>query len=138
MKTKTNNDMKIELFTLCEGAFNTNGRLTIVNTFEDLIANQYPWRGPLGMALKLLVLQEEVQDYSFQIRIQNRDKTQTFHEMNAELKLAQQAGHGDVRIALATNIQGLLLPVAGEYLVVISVNGNPLQTYSFKALFSHA
>lgn len=130
--------MKIELFTLCEGAFNTNGRLTIVNTFEDIIANQYPWRGQLGMALKLLIPKDEIKDYSFQVRIQSADCTQTFHEMNAELKLSQPIDQGDVRIALATNIQGLLLPVAGDYIVVISVNGNPLQTFTFKALLKHA
>lgn len=126
--------MKIELFTLCEGAFNTNGRLTIVNTFEDIISKQYPWRGQLGIALKLLVPKGEAKDYGFQLQIQNTESKQVFHEMNADLKLAQPEDAGDIRIAMATNIQGLLLPSPGEYSVSISIDGNLIQSFPFKAL----
>lgn len=126
--------MIIELFTLCEGAFNTNGRLTIVNTFENIISNQYPWRGQLGIALKLLVPKGEIRDYGFQMRIQNLETKQVFHEINADLKLSQTEDTGDTRIAMATNIQGMLLPSPGEYSVSISIDCNLIQEFPFKVL----
>lgn len=126
--------MKVELFTLCEGAFNTNGRLTIVNTFENIVSNQYPWRGQLGIALKLLFLKEEVGEYDITVSIQPSYEEQKIHEMKAHLSMQTGEKANDVHVAMASNIQGLLISKPGDYKVVIDVNGAELYSCPFKAL----
>ena len=130
--------MKVELFTLCEGAFNTNGRLTIVNTFEDIVSNQYPWRGQLGMALKIFVPKEEAGEHDLKISIESCAGSPKLHEMNAHMSFPTGEKANDIHVALATNIQGLLLQTPGEYRVVVEMDGAVLHTCPFKALIINA
>lgn len=130
--------MKVELFTLCEGAFNTNGRLTIVNTFEDIVSNQYPWRGQLGMALKIFVAKEEAGEHDLKVSIESCAGNQKLHEMNAHMSFPTGEKANDIHVALATNIQGLLLQTPGEYKVIIEMDGSALHSCSFKALIINA
>lgn len=129
--------MKIDLFTLCEGAFNTNGRLTIVNTFEDIIAPSYPWKGPLGMALKILVKKEEAGEHDLKVSIKPVTGDKMLHEMNAHLNLPVEKATNDIRVAMATNIQGLLVPSPGDYVVEVVFDGIVLGSFPFKALTSN-
>lgn len=130
--------MKVKLFTLCEGAFNTNGRLTIVNTFEDIVSNQYPWRGQLGMALKVFVSKEEAGEHDLRISIEAGTGNQKLHEMNAHLSFPTGDKANDTHVAMATNIQGILIQAPGEYKVTIEVDGFVLYSNPFKALILHA
>jgi len=46
--------MKLNLFTLCEGAFNHNGHLTIVNTIDFVNCEELPYRmAQFGVAAKV-------------------------------------------------------------------------------------
>ena len=46
--------MKLNLFTLCEGAFNHNGHLTIVNTIDFINCEELPYRvAQFGVAAKI-------------------------------------------------------------------------------------
>lgn len=126
--------MKVVLFTLCEGVFNTDGRLTIVNTFEDILSNEYPWKGQLGVALKLLVPKNEPGEYDIQVCIKKAIGDQTLHQLNAHLSFPQEKEQHDVHIAMASNIQGLLLPAPGNYKVDIVINGEVQFSSPFKAL----
>ena len=130
--------MKVDLFTLCEGAYNTNGRLTIVNTFEDIISNQYPWRGQLGMALKIFVSREDAGEHDMKVSIESGAGNQKLHEMNAHLSFPTGEKANDIHVAMATNIQGLLIQTPGEYKVVIVVDGSELYSFPFKSLLLHA
>lgn len=129
--------MKVELFTLCEGAFNTNGRLTIVNTFEDIVSNQYPWRSQLGMALKLGFLKDEMGEYDIKVSILPESGGQPMHEISAHLSYKQSVQASDVHLAMATNIQGVVIPAAGIYKVDIRINDNLLQSFPFKAILKN-
>ena len=129
--------MKVELFTLCEGAFNTNGRLTIVNTFEDIVSKEYPWRGQLGLALKILFPRKESGGFDICVRIKPKDVEQPLHEIKGHLDINHKGEGKDVRLAMCTNIQGVVLTKPGEYEVVILVNGKVLQGYPFNALMKH-
>ena len=130
--------MKVELFTLCEGAFNTNGRLTIVNTFEDIVSNQYPWRGQLGMALKVFVSKEEAGEHDLKLSIESAVGNQKLHEMNAHMNFPTGEKAKDIHVALATNIQGIILQAPGEYKVIVEMDGSALHLYQFKALLLNA
>lgn len=129
--------MRIELFTLCEGAFNTNGRLTIVNTFEDIVSEKFPWRGQLGLALKILFPHEESGGFDILVRIKPAGDAKPLHEIKGHLEIKHNGGGKDVRLAMCTNIQGVALNNPGDYEVVVLVNDNVLQAYPFKALVKH-
>lgn len=45
--------MNIEICTLCEYASEHEGRLTIVDTFDAILASKFPWRAYFHFALKI-------------------------------------------------------------------------------------
>lgn len=45
--------MEIEVFTLCDGAFNYSGKLTIIGTYDQLIVNSVPISSRVSLAVKL-------------------------------------------------------------------------------------
>ena len=120
--------MKIELFTLCEGAFNTDGRLTIVNTFDNIKADGFPLKYSLGIALKVFVPKTECKNYEIRLSVISSDNS-ILHEIKAPIKIAMN--NEDIRIALATNIQGIVFNSAGKYHVDVAFDENVLQSYSF-------
>lgn len=120
--------MKIELFTLCEGAFNTDGRLTIVNTFDDIKSDHFPLKYALGVALKVFIPKTECKDYELKLSIVSADNT-ILHEIKAPLKMSQN--NEDIHMALATNIQGIVFNAAGNYHVNVAFDNNNLLSYSF-------
>lgn len=112
--------MKIELFTLCDGAFNNGGRLTIVNTYDNVMARQFPWKAALGVALKIYIPADEKGTHTLSVAIVNEKGDQVLHNLNANLDIPidGQDGH----IALASNIQGIVFPNAGLYFVIVRID----------------
>ncbi len=60
--------MELKLFTLCEGAFNHNGHLTIVNTIDFINGEEFPYRIPqFGIAAKLNFKAQESGNHHLQL-----------------------------------------------------------------------
>ncbi len=127
--------MRIVLFTLCEGAFNSGGKLTIVNTFDDILAKEYPMQCPMGMALKLLIPKEEICDCDLKICVHSCSGEQKLHELNAHIPAPKgENADQDFRVAVATNIHGLLFSSSGDYQVDITANEELIGSFPFKAI----
>lgn len=120
--------MNIELFTLCEGAFNTNGRLTIVNTFDNIKSDHFPLKYPLGIALKVFVPKAECRDFEIKVSIVSSGDS-ILHEIKAPIKI--EPNDKGIHIALATNIQGVNFAAAGTYYIKVAFDKMLLLSYPF-------
>lgn len=54
--------MEIEVFTLCDGAFNYSGKLTIIGTYDRLTVQSIPFSAKVSLAVKLYVGDNEVRN----------------------------------------------------------------------------
>lgn len=124
--------MNIELITLCEGAFNTNGRLTIVNTIDDIIANSLPWKAAIGLAVKIGIPAGEKGEHNLSISFITEDGSAILHNLTANINLPFDGKDG--HLVAATNIQGLSFPSYGQYFIEISVDGKPIHRLGFKVI----
>ncbi|MDR0389987.1 MAG: hypothetical protein LBH73_07945 [Spirochaetaceae bacterium] len=81
--------MKTELFTLCDFAQENGGKLTIVGTFDTIIAREFPCIHPhLSIVIRLRYDLWEFGNHSF--RIESRD-------LDGDMSIEPVSGHIEVK-----------------------------------------
>lgn len=117
--------MKVELLTLCEYAANNGGKLTIVDTIDEILVDKFPWRAYFGIAMKI-----DMTD--------SPDKgtlSLAIHEANSTKNLFMSECHfeseGTTKIVAAGNVKGLIFQEAGTYIFSLSSEAEILGTISF-------
>lgn len=120
--------MKLELFAICEGAFNNNGRLTIVNTYDYVNVAEFPVKLSIGVAIKLRFSKEEYGEKTFVLNIVNREKNQTFAKMEAKTIVPQ--ANEEVILNLASNVQNFAFQEPGMYDFNLTYEGNEIGSTS--------
>ena len=126
--------MKVELFALCQGAFNNNGQLTIVNTVDNFSVSNLPTRLSFGLALKFyLEPHEESGDKMLEISVvRKKDKQICVPPMQIPVQISdmEKASH----ISIAMNLQNVLFEKEDTYDVHMVLNGNRLDDFAFEVL----
>lgn len=122
--------MNIELFTLCDGAFNYNGKLTIVGTLSNVGVSEIPARLNIGVGVKLRLDPFETVGNKLGIMFYNPDGTKIPIDVNVDLdsKLTEEISY----IALAVNIQGLPINQLGLHNAKLLLEEKEVAQYSFK------
>lgn len=102
--------MKCQIFTLCEYVTNNDGRLTIVNTIDNISVEKFPWRTYFGIALKLLItFQDTCKSLTISIS-QKGDNPHTLFESTTPLP-----AKGSGKFLLAGNLKGFIFDQPGVY-----------------------
>lgn len=116
--------MKVELFTLCDGAYNYNGKLTIVGTMDTFTVAALPVSVNFGIAIRMLLLPEDKGSHILKVSFITPDGTSQPGELNVnfESKPSSEPFH----ISLAANINGLPFHQEGLHRVIVSVDDEPL------------
>lgn len=122
--------MKVELYALCQGAYNNNGQLTIVNTVDNFGVPSFPARISFGLALKFYIRPEEEGDKTLAISILNEKGTSIIPPFptNLHIERLDKASH----LALALNLQNVLFEAPGEYIVHLELDGQRLDNFAFE------
>ena len=122
--------MKVELYALCQGAFNSNGQLTIVNTIDNFVVPTFPARISFGLALKLYILPEEEGEKTLSISILDKENKSVITPIVANLHIEYlgKASH----IAIALNLQNVLFEKSGAYDVHLELDGERLDNFAFE------
>ncbi len=122
--------MKVELYALCQGAYNNNGQLTIVNTVDNFGVPSFPARISFGLALKFYIRPEEEGDKTLAISILNEKGTSIIPPFPTSLHIERfdKASH----LALALNLQNVLFEAPGEYIVHLELDGQRLDNFAFE------
>jgi hypothetical protein len=100
--------MKIELFTFCDYAQENGGKLTIVGTFDTIIARNFPCTHPqLSVVIRVRFDLWEYATHSF--RIETRD-------LNGEMSMDPISGSLDVKgIGNATAVSHLVFTIGNLF-----------------------
>ena len=115
--------MKVNLFTLCDGAFNYNGKLTIVGTYDNLKIARLPGKADVSVALKLEAANEESGNKTIVLKLQDNDSV----DVVGSISLNTQLTAGEVNyIAAALTIHGVQFSKPGAYHALIFDGDNCL------------
>lgn len=121
--------MNIELFTLCDGAYNYNGKLTIVGTLDVMNADSVPATVQIGIAMKLRFAPEETGKHKLTIRIINPEGGSIPPDFSLDLDI--RPSEKGSQVALAVNAQGLSLDKFGDYTTKVFMDDEEKGSYSF-------
>lgn len=124
--------MKLELFALCQGAFNNNGQLTIVSTLDSFKVRSFPARISFGLALKFYIRPDEYGERLMSISILNDKGISIIPPIPAKFQIERlaKASH----IALAINLQNVLFEAPGEYCVHLELDGSRFDHFAFEVI----
>lgn len=124
--------MKVDFFIISEGAYNRDGSITIVNTYDTLKARTFPFKTSLGISLKLSYGKESVWEKNFKLKLyKTTDNNQELYSLNGNLPEKQK---GEGKLALVANVHGLVIPSVGMYKMVLFLGENPKAEYEFKVV----
>ncbi len=123
--------MVVDFFALCDYAKNDGGRLTIVDTFDNIRAEKLPWRAYFGFAMKLNVNPEDFngKDLTLKIYSQEHPDSPLFC---TSTKLALEGKKG--QLSVAGNLKGLLLENTGAHDFKVYLDDQELFTYTFNVI----
>lgn len=121
--------MVIDLFSLCDGAYNYNGKLTIVGTLDSISVPEVPAKVQFGIAMKLRFDATETGAHTLIVRI----KDVNGKNVPPDMKLGLNIKPSDVStiVSLAVNAQGLPFDKFGEYSVDVLVDDEVKGSYVF-------
>jgi len=122
--------MTIELFSLCDGAYNYNGKLTIVGTLNGIALPQLPAQIKVSLAMRMRVGQEDKGEKNMIIHFVNPDGKNLPVELAVKLNIVPTE-EPEAYITFAADIQGLPLDKEGHYSVDISVDDKQIGNYPF-------
>lgn len=125
--------MNIELFTLCDGAYNYNGKLTIVGTITTINTDSLPTFAKLGLAMRLRVEPEDVGEKIMLINFYAPDGSKLPIDLTVNLEIKPTPDPISY-ITFAAELQGIPLEKEGSYNVSVSIEDNRIGLYSFNVM----
>lgn len=120
--------MAVDLFALCDYAKNDGGRLTIVDTFDNIKAEKLPWRAYFGFAIKMHVNFEELNGDELVLKILSKAKPDSpLFCTSAKLSTDRKKGC----ISIAGNLKGLLFEKVGSHVFKVFLEGQEIFSRDF-------
>ena len=116
--------MDIEIFTLCDAATESAGKLNILGTFDRLISRQLPTVHPhCAIALRVRFDRIEEGDHHVKINLVNDDGQAVFPGLDGNISVKIPPEGQSVCANLILNMNGLKFQKAGEYSIDLAIDG---------------
>jgi hypothetical protein len=116
--------MEVEIFTLCDYAQDTNGKTTIVGTFDTINAPTYPFVIPTcSIALRIRFTRAEAGRHQFKVSFVNEDGQNLLPEFGGEGVIVIAPGNDHATLNACLGIGQLAIPRAGKYSIDLVVDG---------------
>ena len=122
--------MKLDFIIISEGAFNNNGSLTIVNTYNFIQVRTPKDKVSIGVAIRVFFDKNEIGKKHFEFFVENRKNSFVVAKVVSDLDIPNLGD--DIYLNTATNLQGLSFPEDGEYDFKVLIDGVLLGTQSIK------
>lgn len=125
--------MKTEISTLCEYASDNNGRLTIVDAFDAIVADKLPWRSYFYFAAKWNMDGNSIEYKKMTISIvpDEADAKPIFETSGPFEKIEEVS-----KLNFAAGLKGLIFEKAGDYYFRIKFDDEIATDHKFKVLVS--
>lgn len=114
--------MNIRLFTLCDGAHNYNGRLTVVGTTDNVRVQNVPSKLNIGLAIKVSFPPSEYGEKKLIIKVCDNEGTDVMPEIALPSTIASARDGEEARLVLAGNLHGINITKEGWYYVKMYIN----------------
>ena len=118
--------MRVEIFTLCDFAQESGGKLTIVGTFDTIIARNFPCIHPqLSVVIRLRFDLLEFKTHSFKIEARGLNDELSMEPVNGKLQVSS-AGNATAVSHLVFSIGNLKFRSSGIVNFVLFMDGKEI------------
>lgn len=123
--------MKPEIMTLCEYASENNGRLTIVDAFDAIIATKMPWRAYFSVASRIDFTGCDIDYKTVSMKIfLTEDSSKVVFEAESPFNRPKDFE----KLNMVAGFKGLIFNEAGDYLFTISLDDSIIAECPFKVI----
>lgn len=113
--------MRLKLFSICEGAYNNNGRLTIVNTYDIIGTKEFPLVMALGLAITIEFDLKDVGKHGIELHVVNQSNKMEIAKMVSEFVVPQDKSGGYFNFA--SNVNGFTFKEEANYSYNLYIDG---------------
>lgn len=123
--------MKPEIITLCEYASENNGRLTIVDTFDTIVAAKFPWRAYFSIALRvdLSGFDAECKNLSMKV-VSTSDSSSLIFEAHSPFERPNNLG----KLNVVAGFKGLIFNETGSFQFLVMLDDVVIAECPFKVV----
>ncbi len=116
--------MDIELFTLCDAATESAGKLNILGSFDRILTRQLPAiHAHCAIALRVRFDRIEEGEHRVRITLVNADGQAVFPGLDGNIGVAMPPDGQTLCANLILNLNGLKFEKAGQYSIDLAVDG---------------
>lgn len=122
--------MKLEICTLCEYASEHNGRLTIVDTFDAIVASKFPWRAYFHFAAKISLESDQKEYQKIRMLIMKSDSLEILFDTSGSYNYVDKTE----KINLLAGFKGIIFSTPGEYKFQVYFDDDLVIDHPFKLM----
>lgn len=122
--------MKLEICTLCEYASEHNGRLTIVDTFDAIVASKFPWRAYFHFAAKISIESNQKEYQKIRMLIMKSDSLEILFDTSGSYNYVDKTE----KINLLAGFKGIIFSTPGEYKFQVYFDDDLVIDHPFKLM----
>lgn len=122
--------MKLEICTLCEYASEHNGRLTIVDTFDAIVASKFPWRAYFHFAAKISIESDQKVYQKIRMLIMKSDSLEILFDTSGSYNYVDKTE----KINLLAGFKGIIFSTPGEYKFQVYFDDDLVIDHPFKLM----
>jgi hypothetical protein len=115
--------MNVEMFSLCDAATDTAGKLNILGAFDSIVVGAFPAVHPqCAIALRIRFMRVEEGDHAARISLIDADGHSIVPDLDAKLNIKFGGPETSVAANLIMNLQRLQFKKPGEYSIELTVD----------------
>ncbi len=116
--------MDIEVFTLCDAATESAGKLNILGSFDRIITRQLPTIHPhCAIALRIRFDRIEEGEHRVKINLVNDDGKAVFPGLDGNISIKMPPDGHSVCANMILNLNGLKFEKTGHYAIDLAIDG---------------
>ncbi|TFH15072.1 MAG: hypothetical protein E4H02_08615 [Lentisphaerales bacterium] len=116
--------MDIEVFTLCDAATDSGGKLNLLGAFDSIFTKSLPAVHPqCAIALRLRFSRIEAGKHKIKISLIDADGKPVVAPFDAEMNVAFKGGEASLAANVIMNLQRLQVREEGEYSIDLAIDG---------------
>jgi hypothetical protein len=117
--------MEIEIFTLADFAQDNNSKLTIVGTFDNINAKQFPVQHPAcTIACRLRFAAKETGPHDFKLRLIDAKGKETIKPIEGNIQIGEPANGQFTTINIVVNFNQLQFTAPGRFSFELYIDGD--------------
>lgn len=123
-------EYNFEIFTLCDGAFNYDGRMSIIGTFDSIKASELPWRQNVGLAMKFIVPTSVHGEKKLEIHLLDPESNLIASPIESIVDIPVTKKRGALQIAVM--LSGLIFKMTGKHKILVKFEDQTIKEFTYE------